>query len=184
MEHRGTFMLGLRGVLAIVFGIVALIWPGLTALALAIVFGVYAIVDGGGWLIGAFRRTEDTVHRDGAQRAILGIAGALGIVFGIAALVWPGITAMVLAIVVGVWAVVTGAIGVWLATQLHGQWLLGLVGALSIVAGLLILLRPAAGAVALAWIIGVYAIVAGVLMLAATWQLSHSGTGRLTVSPR
>jgi uncharacterized membrane protein HdeD (DUF308 family) len=173
MERRETFLLALRGVLAIVFGIVALIWPGLTALALAVVFGVYAIIDGGGWLIAAFRREGDA-----GQRTIRGIAGVLGIALGIAALVWPGITAMILAIVVGVWALVTGALNVWLATQLHGRWLLGLVGALSIVAGLLILLRPAAGAVALAWVIGVYAIVAGVLMLAATWQLSHSGTGR------
>jgi uncharacterized membrane protein HdeD (DUF308 family) len=178
MDRRETFMLALRGVLAIVFGVIALIWPGLTALALAVVFGVYAIIDGGSWLIGAFRRTGDA-----GQRTIRGIAGILGVALGLAALVWPGITAMVLAIVVGVWAIVTGAVGIWLATQLHGQWLLGLVGALSVIAGLLILLRPAAGAVALAWVIGVYAIVAGVLMLAATWQLSHSPTGRGTGRP-
>ncbi len=178
MQRRETFMLALRGVLAIVFGIIALIWPGLTALALAVVFGVYAIVDGAGWLAASFRRPGDT-----GQRTIRGIAGVLGIALGLAALVWPGHTAMVLAIIVGVWAVVTGAIGVWLATQLHGQWLIGVVGALSVVAGLLILLRPAAGAVALAWVIGVYAIVAGVLMLAATWQLSHSPSGRGTGRP-
>jgi uncharacterized membrane protein HdeD (DUF308 family) len=178
VERRETFTLALRGVLAIVFGVIALIWPGLTALVLAVVFGVYAIVDGGSWLIGAFRRSGDA-----GMRAIRGIAGALGIVLGIAALVWPGITATVLAIVVGVWALVTGAIGIWLATQVPGRWLLGLVGALSVIAGLLILIRPAAGAVALAWVIGVYAIVAGVLMLAATWQLSHSPTGRGTGRP-
>jgi len=167
------FMLALRGVLAIVFGVVAIIWPAVTALALAVVFGIYAIVDGAGLLIAAFRRPGGS-----GQRTIRGIAGVLGIALGIAALIWPGITAMILALVIGVWALVTGAVHVWLATQLPGQWLLGLVGALSVIAGLLILLRPAAGAVAVAWVIGAYAIVAGILMLAATWQVSHSGTGR------
>ena len=166
-------MLALRGVLAIVFGLIAIIWPGVTALALAFVFGIYAIVDGSGLVMGAFQRPGDT-----GQRTIRGIAGVLGILLGIAALVWPGITAMILAIVVGIWALVTGAIDVWLATQMRGQWLLGVVGALSFIAGLLIVVRPAAGTVAIAWVIGVYAIVAGALMLAATWQLSHPSGGR------
>jgi uncharacterized membrane protein HdeD (DUF308 family) len=178
MHRREVWMLALRGVLAIVFGIIAVIWPGVTALALAIVFGVYAIIDGAGMLVAAFRRPGDT-----GQRTIRGIAGVLGIALGIAALVWPGITATILAIVIGVWALVTGAIQVWAATQVRGQWMLGIAGALSAIAGLLILIRPSAGAVAIAWVIGIYAIVAGVLMLAATWQLSHSPSGRGTGRP-
>jgi uncharacterized membrane protein HdeD (DUF308 family) len=166
-------MLALRGVLAIVFGVLALFWPGVTALALAIVFGVYAIVDGVGTLFAAFRRPGDV-----GQRVVRAVAGLLGIGFGIAALVWPGITATILAIVIGVWALLTGAMDIWVAIQVSGQWLLGIVGAVSVIAGILILLRPAAGAVAIAWVIGLYAIVAGVLMLAATWQLTHSPSGR------
>jgi uncharacterized membrane protein HdeD (DUF308 family) len=178
MERKERWMLGVRGTLAIVFGIIAIIWPGVTALALAVVFGIYAIIDGVSMLVGAFRRPGDT-----GQRTIRGIAGALGVALGLAALIWPGITAMIVAIVVGVWALVTGAIAIWLATQVRGQWLVGVVGALSVIAGLLVLIRPAAGAVAVAWIIGVYAIVAGVLMLAATWQLGHSPSGRGTGRP-
>ena len=173
MERREVWMLALRGVLAIAFGIIAMIWPGVTALALAVLFGIFAIVDGTGMLVAAIRGTGDT-----SQRTVRGIAGALGIVLGIAALIWPGITAVILAIVIGVWALATGAIQIWLAIQLRGQWLLGVVGVLSAIAGLLILIRPSIGAVALAWVIGVYAIVAGVLMLAATWQLTHSPSGR------
>jgi uncharacterized membrane protein HdeD (DUF308 family) len=173
VEKRQVWMLGIRGVLAIVFGIVALFWPGVTALALAIVFGAYAIVDGIGMLIAAFRR-----HGDTAQRVLRAVAGVLGIALGLAALVWPGITAMILAVLIGAWAVITGALDVWLATQVRGQWLLGAVGVVSVIAGVLILVRPAAGAVAIAWAIGLYALVAGVLMLAATWQLTHEPSNR------
>src|SRR5262249_36726098 len=124
-------------------------------------------------LVGVFARPGDT-----GQRVIRGIAGVLGVVLGFAALVWPGVTAMILAIVIGVWAIVTGAIDIWAATQFRGQWLPGIVGALSALAGLVILIRPTVGAVAIAWVIGLYAIIAGILMLVATWQLRHSPSGR------
>src|SRR5262245_59743537 len=98
MERRDAGMVALRGVLAIVFGIIAVIWPGVTALALAVLFGIFVIIDGIAMVVSSMQRTGDT-----GQRVIRAVAGVLGIVLGIAALVWPGITAMILAIVVGVW---------------------------------------------------------------------------------
>jgi uncharacterized membrane protein HdeD (DUF308 family) len=164
----GTW-LAVRGVIAIGFGVAALIWPGVTILALALLFGAYVLIDGIGMLIDAFRG-----HRSGGQRAAYAIAGLLGVIAGLVTLVWPGITALVLVILVGAWAVVTGVLGVLAATRIPGSWPLIVLGVLSIVAGVLILFRPRAGAFAIAAVIGIYAIIAGVLMLAELWRSRHA----------
>ncbi|GAA2396582.1 HdeD family acid-resistance protein [Dactylosporangium salmoneum] len=184
MLKREAWLLGIRGVLAVLFGIVAVIWPGLTVLALALIFGIFAIVTGVEQLVHAFRPAPGpsnvvTGFADGTSpRLARGMAGVVGIVLGVMVLVWPGLTAVVLAILVGVWAVVTGLSDLWLATRQHGGWSLALIGALAIVAGLFIMIRPAAGALAIAWAIGIYAIVSGILLLVAAYQLTHQGTGR------
>jgi uncharacterized membrane protein HdeD (DUF308 family) len=153
-------------------------------IALALLFGVFAVVTGIEQIVHALRPAPApsnpvTGFADGpGPRAARAVAGVAGLVLGVAVLVWPGITAVVLAIMVGVWAVVTGLGDLWLATRQHGGWSLALIGALAIVAGLFIMVRPAAGAVAIAWAIGVYAIVSGVLLLVAAYQLTHQGSGR------
>jgi uncharacterized membrane protein HdeD (DUF308 family) len=169
MERRAEVWLAVRGVVAIVFGVLAIIWPGLTILALALLFGAYVLIDGVGMLIDAFRG-----RRTGAQRAAYLLRALLGIGVGVITLVWPGITAFVLVIMVGAWAVVTGAIGIWAASVARPGWLLVLVGVLSLIAGVLILVRPNIGAVAIAQVIGIYAIIAGVLMLIETWRLHRA----------
>jgi uncharacterized membrane protein HdeD (DUF308 family) len=98
------------------------------------------------------------------------VLGLLSVAAGVAAWVWPDITALALVLVVGAWALVTGVADVWLAARVGGHWLLVLTGLASMVTGVLILLRPTVGAFALAVVIGVYAIIAGVLMLAETWR--------------
>ncbi|WP_432827799.1 HdeD family acid-resistance protein [Dactylosporangium sp. CA-092794] len=184
MLKREAWLLGIRGVLAIVFGILAVVWPGVTVIALALLFGIFAIVTGVEQLVHAIRPSPGpsnpvTGFADGTgPRLARGMAGVAGIVLGILALVWPGITAIALAVVVGVWAVLTGLADLWLATRQHGGWSLALIGALAIVAGLFIMIRPAAGALAIAWAIGLYAIISGVLLLVAAYQLTHQGTGR------
>jgi uncharacterized membrane protein HdeD (DUF308 family) len=160
----------LRGVIAIVFGIVAIVWPEVTAIALAILFGFYAIIDGIGELMAAFRRDSDRWHR-----VALALAGVAGIAVGVVALIWPEITAAALAILVGIWAIVTGVADIWAAIrfrrEMRQEWLLALVGILSIVAGILIVLQPDAGAVTIAVLIGAFAFVAGVLMLVAARRM-------------
>jgi uncharacterized membrane protein HdeD (DUF308 family) len=184
MHRREAWLLGIRGVLAIVFGILAVIWPGVTVIALALLFGIFAIVTGIEQLVHAMRSSPApsnpvTGFADGTgPRVARVIAGVVGVVLGVLAIVWPGITAVVLAITVGVWAVLTGLADLWLATRQHGGWSLALIGAISIVAGLFVMVRPTAGALVVAWTIGLYAIVSGVLLLVAAYQLSHQGSGR------
>jgi len=95
-------VLMLRGFLALLFGALALLWPGITVLALAILFGAYALVDGVGLLIDAVR------HKDRPHRALDVVAGIAGIGAGIIAFIWPAITALALAMLIGAWALVTG----------------------------------------------------------------------------
>ncbi|MET7392298.1 DUF308 domain-containing protein [Dactylosporangium sp. NPDC005572] len=184
MLKREAWLLGIRGVLAIVFGILAVIWPGVTVIALALLFGIFAIVTGIEQLVHAIRPAPGpsnpvTGFADGGgPRAARAVAGVVGLVVGIMAIVWPGITAVVLAIMVGVWAVLTGLADLWLATRQHGGWSLALIGALAIVAGLFVMVRPEAGALVIAWAIGLYAIVSGILLLVAAYQLGHQGSGR------
>jgi uncharacterized membrane protein HdeD (DUF308 family) len=165
-------LLALRGVIALAFGVLAVIWPGMTMVALAILFGAYALVNGVVEMIAAFRRPQDA-----ARRTAQVVAGLLGVAAGLVALVWPGITALVLVVLFGAWAVVTGAMEIWAATRVPGQWLTLVIGALTMIVGVLVLIRPVIGAVALALTIGVYAIAAGVLMLVESWRLHRSLAG-------
>ncbi len=173
MDRRTTmWSLALRGVIAIVFGVLAIVWPAVTLIVLALLFGAYALVSGVMEIVAAFRRQPDA-----ARRTALVLAGLLSVAAGIVALVWPGITALALVVIVGAWAVVTGALEIWAATRVHAQWLPLLFGAVTMLIGILVLIRPGIGAVALAVTIGVYAIVAGVLMLAESWRIHRSMTG-------
>jgi uncharacterized membrane protein HdeD (DUF308 family) len=160
----------LRGVLAIVFGILALIWPGITVLALALLFGAFVLVNGVMLLIASYRR-----RADGGQRPALIVAGVLGLLAGLVTLIWPGVTTLVLVVLIGAWAVVTGLAEIWGAAQLRAGWLPALIGALTVIAGVLILVRPGVGAVALATVLGIYAIVVGVLLLVASVAQCEDG---------
>jgi uncharacterized membrane protein HdeD (DUF308 family) len=152
-----------RGVFAVLFGIFALVWPGATVLVLAVLYGVYAIVDGIGGLVQAFR------PGDGAHRAAYGVLGALGIIAGVLVLVWPGITVLLLALLVGLWAIVTGiaeiAAAIRLRKQIRGEAFLIAAGAISVVAGVLIVINPIAGAFGIALLAGVYALLYGIVLL-------------------
>jgi uncharacterized membrane protein HdeD (DUF308 family) len=153
-----------RAVLAVAFGLVALLWPDLTLLVLAIAFGVYALLEGVASVV-------EAVRSRGRPRWWLGLLGGLvSIAAGVMALLWPGITALALAILVGAWAVVTGVAQIARAVRLRRAgrriWLLALAGVLSVVAGVLILLWPAAGAIGLALLLGVFALVYGATLAA------------------
>jgi uncharacterized membrane protein HdeD (DUF308 family) len=165
MGRRHVWLFALRGVISIVFGLVAVLWPDVTVVVLALLFGLYIVVDGIGAFIGAFRRGQDTAG--GGARVL---AGLLSIAAGVLVLVWPGITVLALALLIPAWALVTGLLDIWAATREGGQLLLIAVGTLSMVAGAFILFRPTVGATAIALVIGIYAIIAGVLTLAEAWR--------------
>ncbi|MEU2441639.1 DUF308 domain-containing protein [Streptomyces rubradiris] len=163
-------MLVVRGSVALAFGVVALVWPGVTALALALLFGLYALGDGLALLTGSCRREGDEAHRV-AHAA----GGVLGVAAGLVAIAWPGVTALALVTLIGAWAVTTGVAEIWAAVrfrrELRHEWALFLAGAASVVAGVLLWARPDAGAVAVARVVGGYALVSGASVLAAAHRL-------------
>ena len=167
---KNWWMVLLRGIAAIVFGVLAFAWPGLTLLTLVIIYGAYALVDGVIALIAAFS--------GGAKPAPtwwLIVAGIAGIVVGIATFVWPGITALVLIVFIGVWSIVHGIFeivgAIKLRKEIDNEWWLILAGVLSVIFGVLVLAMPGAGALALIWVIGAYAIVFGILLVGFSLRL-------------
>ncbi len=171
------WILILRGIAAILFGVVAFIWPGLTGLVLVIGFGVYALVDGVFALITGISRLG---HASRGWAFIL--EGVLGIAMGLVALFWPGLTAIALIYLIAAWAIVTGIFEIASAIQLRkeitNEWALGLSGALSIVFGVLLMFQPGTGGLTLVWILAGYAIAFGILLIVAGFRLR--GTRALT----
>lgn len=158
------WVLEIRGVAAILFGILAIVAPGTSLLALLILWGAYALVDGVFNLILAARR-----GRAGQSWGWLVFEGIVSIGAGVLTFAWPGMTALILLVVIAVWAVLTGiakiATAIRIRRQVSGEWLLAVSGILSILFGVFLLLSPGAGALALVWVIGIYAIVFGALLI-------------------
>jgi uncharacterized membrane protein HdeD (DUF308 family) len=182
---RYWWAVALRGAAAVLFGLMALIWPGITLLALVIVFGAYALVDGVLALVAALGKGDPAVT-DKSSRVWLGVQGAASIVLGILALVWPGVTALALLWVIAVWAMATGILeiiaAVRLRRELRREWLLALSGALTFLFGLLLVIWPAAGALTLVVLIGVSALIFGVTLLAFGLRLRRQRRAGLSVA--
>ncbi|MEV5440738.1 HdeD family acid-resistance protein [Streptomyces sp. NPDC052682] len=180
MRRQLMWMLVLRGGAALLFGVIALVWPAVTVVALALLFGAYALLDGVALLVSAVRRKGDQAHRL-AHAA----AGVLGIAAGVFTIAWPGVTALGLVVLAGAWSVITGVAELWAAVrfrrELHHEWALFAAGGASVLAGLLLWARPEVGAITIAQIIGVYALLSGGLLLTAARHL-HGTTpaARLT----
>lgn len=178
---RSWWILAVRGLAAVIFGLLALVWPEITVLALVLVFGAYAFVDGVFALVAAVRGRQLA----GGSRAWLVLEGLLGIGAGIVAVVWPDITALALLWVIAFWAVLTGVLEIVAAIRLRSvldnEWLLVVAGALSIVFGLILIIWPESGAVGLVWLIGIYAIVFGIVLLGLALRLRSLGR-RLTTA--
>ena len=155
----------LRGLAGMAFGLVTFFAPGISLAALVLVFGAYAFADGVLAIISAIRR-----ERPGDRWWLLLLEGITGIAAGVVTLLWPGITALVLLYVIAAWALVTGVLEIAAAIRLRkaikGEWLLVLSGILSVVLGVLLVLWPGPGALALVIWIGAYAFVFGALLLA------------------
>ena len=154
-----------RGIAAVIFGVLALVLPGVTLAALVLLWGAYALADGIIALIAAFR-----IRDRGKPFWALLVVGILGIAAGILTFIWPGMTAIVLLAFIAAWSLVMGIFQIIAAVRLRKsiekEWLLGLSGLLSIIFGVLMLINPGAGALAVIWVIGAYAVVFGVLLIA------------------
>jgi uncharacterized membrane protein HdeD (DUF308 family) len=178
---RYWWVLLVRGLLAIGFGIAALVWPEITVWALVIVFGVYVLVDGVldvGMAIGG---SSEGVRLSGGRRFWLLLMGLLGIAAGLVSFFWPSITAVALLWVIAVWAIVSGffeLLTAWqLRAELTNEWMWVLVGLLSIALGILLLLQPRDGAVALIIWIGIMAIAWGLALTIVSFQVRGLGDG-------
>jgi uncharacterized membrane protein HdeD (DUF308 family) len=150
----------LRGGVALILGIVFVVWPGITIGTAVVLFAVYCIVDAGVQLGNVFGDDES-----GGQRVLRLLLGLLDIAAAAVAVIYPGPTAGVLVIVIGVWAIVSGFAELYGAFSLSSGWL-GLTGILSIAAGIVLVAWPDIGAVSLAIVVGVYLAVYGIVLLA------------------
>jgi uncharacterized membrane protein HdeD (DUF308 family) len=167
---RGWWLLLLRGIAGIIFGILAFIWPGLTLLTLILLYGAFALVDGVLSLAAAFTGSAKPV-----PTWWLVVVGLLGIAAGIVAFLWPGITAIALVLLIGAWALVHGIFQIIGAIQLRkeidNEWMLILGGVLSVLFGILVWIAPGAGALGLVWAIAAYSIVFGIMFVVLSLRL-------------
>src|SRR5689334_606590 len=166
----------LRGLAAILFGILAYIWPGITFTVLVLFFGAYALWDGVFALIGAFRT-------EGERRWSLVLEGVVGLAAGLVTFFWTGAASLALLLVIGAWAIVTGIFeivsAIRLREEIEGEWLLLLSGVLSVLFGIALVIWPVAGLVAVTWMIGAYSILFGVLLTMLGFRLRNMSKGRL-----
>jgi len=165
-NYRTMFLF--RGIAAVLFGIIALVWPKLTRSALVFVFGLFAVIGGITAVVAALRNTEFP-----GWGWLLG-EGILGILAGAIALAWPGITALAFLYLLAAWAILTGILEVIapLAYPMSGgrAVLTALTGVLSIIFGILIAAQPSSGLLAVVWLIGVYAILFGIMYIGVYFQ--------------
>jgi uncharacterized membrane protein HdeD (DUF308 family) len=153
------WVIALRGLFAILFGVLAFMLPGVTLRVLVLFFGAFALVDGI-WAV---------VHGISQKWLSLFLEGLIGIAVGVFTFFWPGIAALVLLYIIAAWAVITGVLEIGTAIRLRkaikGEWLMALSGIISIIFGGFVAVYPRSGALAIIMIIGIYAIVFGILFM-------------------
>jgi uncharacterized membrane protein HdeD (DUF308 family) len=168
---KNWWVLLLRGIAAIIFGLLALAWPGLTLLTLIQVYGAFALVDGVLAIIAAITGGAP------APRWWLAVVGLLGIATGLLMFMMPGLTAIVLLYFIAGWAIATGVFqiigAIKLRKEIDNEWFLILGGIVSVLFGVGVMMAPGAGALALIWVIGTYAIFTGVMFVALAFRLKR-----------
>jgi uncharacterized membrane protein HdeD (DUF308 family) len=174
MLARNWWALVLRGALAVIFGILAIVFPDITVGALVILFGAFALVDGVFAIVAAIRAAE----RKRSWGALV-LEGIAGIALGILTFVWPDVTAFALLYLIAAWAFITGvfeiAAAIRLRREITGEFWLGLAGVASIAFAILVVIFPGSGAVAIVWVIGIYAILFGALLIGLGLRLRGLG---------
>ena len=171
--RRYWWLLALRGLAAVLFGILAFVWPGMTIFWLVCFFGAYALVNG----ILSFVLAAKAPKGSGVAGLIFG--GLLSVAAGLLTFFWPALTALGLLILIAWWAIVNGVMEIITAIRLRkvitNEWFLILAGLASIVFGVLLLLQPTVGALVLIWWIGAWALFFGVLLMILAFRMRHLG---------
>ncbi len=178
---RTARYLAFGGVSAIVFGVVVLVWPGLSLVALTYLFGAFAFVYG---TLAVASGLNLAVHKSTNWVPFV-IGGLVGVAFGVVTLFFPGLTALSLVYFIAAWAIMTGVFGIVAAIDLHGEvdgaYWMGTSGALSIVFGGIVAIWPGAGALAILWLIAFYAIISGVAQLVGAYRIHEFRSTAKTV---
>lgn len=178
---RNWWLFALRGVFAILFGLMAWIWPGMTLQVLTLIFAFYAFVDGIFTIYSAFSRSRQE------QRGWLLVEGILETLAGIITFIWPAITVLALLYIIAAYAFITGILEIVFAIQMrrliNNEWVLILTGALSIIFSIILVIWPGASLLSFVWLIGIYAILYGILLIAMAfrlnnWQRNNKGTNQ------
>jgi uncharacterized membrane protein HdeD (DUF308 family) len=171
---RNWWLLLVRGLLSILFGVLAFVWPGITILTLVFLYGAYALVDGIFAIVAAIRGEGGP-----APRWWLAAVGLLGVAAGIFAFAMPGLTTFALLMLIAAWALVRGVFeiigAIRLRKEIDNEWMLILSGLLSVLFGAIMLIMPGAGALALIWVIASWAIAIGIMESVLAFRLrSHA----------
>lgn len=179
---RHWWVTALRGLAAILFGVLAFIWPGITLLTLVYMFGAYALVNGVLSLVQGYK-----APRGYPRIGSLTFEGIVSIVAGIIAFIVPGLTALALLVLIATWAIANGVTEIVAALRLRKtikhEWLLALAGIASLAFGFLLLILPFAGAVVMVWYIGAFAIAFGVLFIALAFRMRRGGVEVASAPP-
>ena len=172
---------GLRGILAIIFGLLCLLTPGIAVGALVLLFAAYMLIDGVFAILSGIRAA-----RSGESWGLLILEGVVDLAAGAIAIIWPAITLVALVWIVAIWAIVSGALMLAAAVSLnldYGRWWLALGGIASLVLGILLIIEPLIGAVVLTLWIGAYALVFGAFLLVLAFQLNSKREALLRKAP-
>lgn len=176
---RNWWAVLLRGLLGITFGIITFIWPGLSLASLVLVYGAFAFVDGVLAVVSAIRGETG----EGGRRWAMILRGLLGLGVGIVTVLWPGITAIALLTVIAAWALLGGVLEIVSAIRLRrvirGEWAMALSGLLSIALGVMLMIFPLAGALALVLWVGAYMFATGIVLIALSLRLRSWGKNEL-----
>jgi uncharacterized membrane protein HdeD (DUF308 family) len=169
-NEKHWWQIALRGLIALIFGIMVLAWPGVSLFILAIIFGAYVFVDGIFTLVAAVN------YKAGAgRRTWLFIRGIAGIIVGLITFFWPAITELALVMLIAAWALVTGVMELVFAFRANQntaiRWMFAISGILSLILGFMLLARPIIGALVIIWVIGAYAVLAGILLIILGFRL-------------
>src|SRR5450432_984594 len=177
--RRNWWLLAVRGLLSIILGLIVLFLPGIALLALVYVFAAYMLIDGIMAVVTSIRE-RGMLNRWGW---IL-FEGVLGIVAGLIAFFYPGITALILLYLVAAWAIITGIMEIVTAfiirDMVSWEWLLALAGVVSVLFGIILFIHPGAGLLSILWLVGVYSIIFGITFIVRAFQ-HHSCTPALGV---
>ncbi len=165
------WVFSLRGIIAIVFGLAALLWPALTLGVMVLLFGLFALFEGLLAILTSFGKGDE---KGGWTLLLEGLVGLLVCVIvllgtSIGSIFWPKVAAVMLVYYIAGWAILAGIFKILTAFRIRkevkGEWALGLSGLISILVGLILILRPGAGVLAVAWLIGSFAIILGIFQL-------------------